>query len=104
MKYNYHDASLVLAEYLPDDTICLAVDLCGVCSSMHGGGRVHLYFYGVKNFLEVNKALEAAGRRNPDSRYIDEILGLDKIRFGEYGLDLQYGGHIVIHTNRIVET
>jgi hypothetical protein len=93
LKHNYHDGIVRSVEYRNSEEIAIEVDLC-TCGNPDSS-CVHLTFTGVRNFEEVQKALEGERRANSEKRMVAEIVGF--VRHEERGYILDLGSIAGLH-------
>lgn len=102
LKHDYHDGVVRAVEYSNSEDIALAVDLCGCGTG--GASRVHLTFLGVRNFAEVQKAIEAARLEKSGKGFVAEIVGIVRHEERGYVLDLGTPEGVRVDAKGILET
>jgi len=81
LKNGYHDALIRAIRYSDESDLMLDVDLCSCCNTF--AGRATLCLNGIRNFAEVQQALESARVANAKRGHIDEIYAV--LRADEHG-------------------
>jgi len=92
LKHGYHDALIRAIRYRDNEDVVLDVGRCG-CSNPSPGFAT-LSLLGLRNFAEVQAALEAARRANAARGYVDEIVGIVRDDGRGYLLDLHTAGAV----------
>src|SRR4051812_39401987 len=94
LQHGYHDALIRAVRYVDESDIMLDVDLCSCCNSSRG--RTTVCLLGVRNFRDVQKALEQVRITNARRDYIDEIYAIRRASARDYLLCLQTAGELYV--------
>lgn len=101
LKNGYHDALIRAIRYSDESDVILDVDLCSCCNA--STGRATLCLTGIRNFAEVQKALESARATNAKRDYIDEIIAVLRADDRGYLLDLMTAGGLHVDAKALHE-
>jgi hypothetical protein len=102
LEHGYHDALIRAIRYGDGPDVVIDVDLCSCCNPSAVSATLSLL--GVRNFAEVQAALESARQVNVERGYVDEIVGI--VRGGKRGflLDLVTAGSVRVDARGLHET
>ncbi len=92
LKHSYHDARIKAIRYCDDRDVVLDVHLCSCCNPSQGPAT--LSFLGLRNFAQMQAALEIARQANAGHDSIDEIIGILRDDERGYILDLATAGSL----------
>src|SRR5262249_14351854 len=100
LQHEYHDARITAIRYRDTTDVILEIDLCGCCNPSPGSAT--LSFLGLRNFQEVQQALERAREANAGRGSIDEIVAIVREERG-YLLDLATVGGVRVDARGLHE-